>query len=125
MPISRGEAYVQTLLRLTLLCWIQATAGIAHANLTQLPGDLACLTNVGATNECTASVQGMADAGGGLVVSPDGKNVYALATKSNPDAGSLLIFDRDTSSGAIQQKAGTAGCIIDREILMPHAPQHN
>ena len=104
-----------TFMRLTLLCWILATAGAAQANLTQLPGDFACLTNVGATNECTASVQGMADTGGGLVVSPDGKNVYAIATKNNPDSGSLLIFDRDTSSGAIQQKAGTAGCIIDRE----------
>ena len=104
-----------TFLRLTLLCWMLATTGAAYANLTQLPGDFACLTNVGATNECTASVQGMADTGGGLVVSPDGKNVYALATKNNPNAGSLLIFDRDTSSGAIQQKAGTAGCIIDRE----------
>ena len=115
MPVLRGEVSVQTCLRLTLLCWMLAAAGAANANLTQLPGDLACLTNVGATNECTASVQGMADTGGGLVVSPDGKNVYAIATKNNPDAGSLLIFDRDTSSGAIQQKAGTAGCIIDRE----------
>ena len=116
MPVLRGEVSVQTFLRLTLLCWMLAAAGAANANLTQLPGDFACLTNVGATNECTASVQGMADTGGGLVVSPDGKNVYAIATKNNPDdAGSLLIFDRDTSSGAIQQKAGTAGCIIDRE----------
>lgn len=115
MPVLRGEAYVQAFLRLTLLCWMLVSAGAAYANLTQLPGDFACLTNVGATNECTASVQGMADTGGGLVVSPDGKNVYAIATKHNPNAGSLLIFDRDTSSGAIQQKAGTAGCIIDRE----------
>lgn len=85
---------------------------LALANLTQLPGAEACLTNSDASNDCTATVRGMAS-DRGLVVSPDGENVYALTTAS--DSGGLLIFDRDPNSGAIQQKSGTAGCIVDRE----------
>lgn len=85
---------------------------LALANLTQLPGAEACITNIDASNDCTATVRGMAS-DRGLVVSPDGKNVYALTTAS--DSGGLLIFDRDPNSGAIQQKSGTAGCIVDRE----------
>ncbi|MGH2963923.1 MAG: lactonase family protein [Solirubrobacterales bacterium] len=45
-----------------------------------------------------------------LAVSPDGKNVYvASAPAGSP--GAVLTLNRDTSTGAITQPAGTAGCI--------------
>ncbi len=43
----------------------------------------------------------------GVVVSPDGKSVYA--TSASSDAVVRLV--RDTTTGAISQPAGTAGCI--------------
>ncbi|HKP90497.1 MAG TPA: beta-propeller fold lactonase family protein [Thermoleophilaceae bacterium] len=45
----------------------------------------------------------------GLSVSPDGKSVYAVAQKSN----AVVRFNRDTTTGAITQPAGAAGCISE------------
>jgi Uncharacterized conserved protein len=41
----------------------------------------------------------------GIAISPDGRNVYALADDS------IAIFDRDPSTGDLTQPAGAAGCI--------------
>lgn len=61
-------------------------------------GNAACSTGIGLDN-------------GGAVkspaVSPDGKNLYVPASGT----GAIAIFDRDTASGAIEQKAGLAGCV--------------
>jgi DNA-binding beta-propeller fold protein YncE len=46
-----------------------------------------------------------------ILVSPDGRNVYATGLFS----GSVVTFDRDRASGALTQKTGAAGCIsIDK-----------
>ena len=42
----------------------------------------------------------------GVAVSPDGKSVYGTSSDS-----SVLTFDRDTNTGALAQKPGTAGCV--------------
>lgn len=42
-----------------------------------------------------------------VVVSPDGHNVYVGAFKGN----SLAVFTRDPATGALDQPAGTSGCI--------------
>jgi len=44
-----------------------------------------------------------------LAVSPDGKNVY-VASAAGDSPGGVLVLNRDTSTGAITQAAGTAGC---------------
>jgi DNA-binding beta-propeller fold protein YncE len=44
-----------------------------------------------------------------VVVSSDGRNVYTTSHA----ADAIAIFDRDPSTGALAQKAGTAGCISD------------
>jgi len=44
-----------------------------------------------------------------VVVSPDGKNVYAGAFFGN----SVASFDRDATTGGLTQLAGTAGCIAE------------
>jgi len=73
--------------------------------LTQKPAPNACLT--------AASIQppdcGVAKAityPTGVAVSADGKSVYMSAQEHG-----LALFDRDTSTGYLTQKAGTAGCI--------------
>ena len=44
----------------------------------------------------------------GLVVSPDGANLYATAFVS----GALDAFDRQPSTGALMQKPGQLGCVV-------------
>ena len=49
-----------------------------------------------------------------VVVSPDGKSVYATSFGNLPGhVSAILIFDRDPSTGALTLKPGTAGCVSD------------
>jgi DNA-binding beta-propeller fold protein YncE len=57
------------------------------------------------TGVCTA-VRGMYEASG-VVVSPDGNNVY-VATSDGP--GGIVTFARNTSTGALTQLNGAEGC---------------
>jgi DNA-binding beta-propeller fold protein YncE len=47
-----------------------------------------------------------------VVVSSDGKSVYVTSLRPN----SLAIFDRNRATGALTQKAGSAGCIADGPV---------
>lgn len=76
--------------------------------LTQKAGTAACVSSDGAmVGTCTAGVE--MTGVGGIVISPDDNNLYAAA--DNDDA--VLVFDRDSITGEITQKPGTAGCISD------------
>jgi hypothetical protein len=72
-------------------------------NLTQKPGAAGCINETGAGG-CTDG-RGLLNAIH-LVVSPDGKSVYVIGL----DDSSIAVFDRDTGTGALTQKAGLAGC---------------
>ncbi len=83
--------------------------------LTQLPGTAGCFTHDGSSedgaNTCSPA-RGMAETES-ATVSPDGKNVYV---GSYPNSGASLtegfaVFARNTSTGALTQLAGTAGCL--------------
>jgi DNA-binding beta-propeller fold protein YncE len=43
----------------------------------------------------------------GLAISPDGANLYTAAYKSN----AIVVFNRNTSTGAVIQKSGRKGCV--------------
>jgi DNA-binding beta-propeller fold protein YncE len=43
----------------------------------------------------------------GVAVSPDNRNVYVAAYRSD----AVAIFDRDPRSGSLEQKSGRAGCV--------------
>jgi DNA-binding beta-propeller fold protein YncE len=43
-----------------------------------------------------------------VAISPDGKDVYVAGSGAE---GGIAIFDRDTETGALEQKLGTAGCV--------------
>ena len=49
-----------------------------------------------------------------VAVSPDGANVYvaSIASFSGVSDG-VLVFDRNPSTGALTQKAGTSGCVTE------------
>jgi DNA-binding beta-propeller fold protein YncE len=72
--------------------------------LTQKPGVAGCVAKDESSGcEQVRSVGAVE----GVVVSPDGKNVYVAARGS----GAVAIFDRDSSTGALTQKPGIDGCI--------------
>lgn len=75
--------------------------------LTQMPAPDGCWVNV-ANPSCSIGV-GLDDSGAvkSPAVSPDGKNVYVPAS----GAGGVAVFDRNTTTGAIDQKAAQAGCV--------------
>ncbi len=80
----------------------------ATGELTQKPGLDGCISQSGSGGACrTGHGMGRVDR---VIVSGDGLNVYAAGS----DGGnSVIAFDRDPSTGEIEQKPGTAGCLSD------------
>jgi DNA-binding beta-propeller fold protein YncE len=74
--------------------------------LLTLPATKAGCINENGSDEC-ADGHGL-DALRSIAVSPDDKNVYVA---SSGPGGGLEIFDRDTTTGELTQKAGAAGCL--------------
>jgi DNA-binding beta-propeller fold protein YncE len=72
--------------------------------LTQAPGPAGCISQ-GGTEGCTSgrTLRALLS----VVVSPDGRHVYAAAT------GSLANLDRDRASGTLTQPAGPEGCVSE------------
>ena len=81
----------------------------ATGTLNQLFGTDGCVTDTGTAGVCEngRSMNGMWS----VAVSPDGRNVYGVAS----DAG-LSVLDRNPASGALNQKAGTAGCYHETAV---------
>ncbi len=76
----------------------------ANGRLNQKPGPAGCISE-GAEGGC---LDGVALAGADSVtVSPDGANVYVASFGSH----SVVILDRDPTTGTLTQRPGTAGCI--------------
>jgi len=74
--------------------------------LTQAGGASGCITNAATTGCTTGRALGGADV---VSVTADGRNVYVGAF----NGGAVAVFTRDTSSGALTQPSGTAGCIAN------------
>ena len=75
--------------------------------LTQKPGTDGCISETGTGGACT---DGVALNGASSVAgSPDGKSAYV----ASPADDAIAVFDRDPSTGALTQKAGTDGCISE------------
>ena len=74
--------------------------------LTQPAGTAGCISDDG-SGPCTdgRALNGAAS----VAVSPDGKSVYAASVNND----SVVRFNRNTTTGAIIQPAGTAGCISE------------
>ncbi len=81
--------------------------------LEQLPGVNNCITSAstGLTGCQTEKALGLERAIG-VVVSPDGKDVYVAAGATNGE-GAIVAFERAPSTGALTQLPGTAGCISE------------
>jgi DNA-binding beta-propeller fold protein YncE len=108
--VERGERGRRTsLARRRLGPWCVA-AGLlawpasAAPPLVQLPGTAGCVSDTGTAGACADGVS--IDYPVGVVVSPDGRNVYVASFSDD----AVLVFDRNVSTGVLTQKAGTAGC---------------
>ena len=77
--------------------------------LAQLPGTGGCLIFLRAAG---CSFGRALQSPEGLVVSPDGRNVYAAAFSSD----AIAVLDRGKTSGAVAQKPGKAGCLAPRSL---------
>jgi DNA-binding beta-propeller fold protein YncE len=76
--------------------------------ITQLAGTAGCISEDG-SGSCA---DGHGINGGSVAVSPDGRSVY-LAGGTTLQNGSVVSLERNTSTGAITEPAGTAGCISE------------
>ena len=82
----------------------------ANGEISQKVGGAGCIVNAPSADVTDCDNTGRAIQGPGrLAISPDGKNVY-LVTES---AAAVAIFNRDAVTGALTQKAGAAGCIVN------------
>jgi hypothetical protein len=54
-----------------------------------------------------------------IAIPPDGKTLYVASDGSAPSGtgDGIAIFDRNTATGALSQKTGTAGCVVDDNTL--------
>lgn len=75
-------------------------------SLTQSPGHTGCLAQSPGAPRCTA-VRALRDPRA-VAVSTDGASVYVASAQSD----ALAVFERDRATGALEQPAGPAGCVI-------------
>jgi DNA-binding beta-propeller fold protein YncE len=80
---------------------------VATGALTQKSGAAGCVSETGTEGACADGVALITAAS--VAVSPDGRNVYVSSLNSD----AVAVFDRDAATGALAQKAGTAGCISE------------
>ena len=91
-----------------VLLLITAAALAATGDLTQPPGAAGCVSEDG-TGPCA---DGHAlDDPISVAVSPDGKSVYVASFPYSSNA--VVRLNRNTTTGAITQPAGAAGCVSE------------
>ncbi len=90
-----------------------APKDIKLGSLVQLPGSQGCLAD-GASKDSVRCGHARALMGPGpfmgsraIAVSPDGRDVYVAAAKSD----SIAVFHRNRATGALKQAKGKAGCV--------------
>jgi len=91
---------------------VQPPVETGAGSLEQLPGRLGCLAQGKASIKLCGRARVLKGAGPGVgsravAVSPDGRNVYVAAAKSN----AIAVFVRDRKTGALTQPRGKAGCV--------------
>lgn len=98
--------------RVPLLLTLAALVASAAPTASAATGDLtfaSCQSNAAiADQSCTVNT-GVLNTVVGLQVSPDGKSAYALGQVSN----TLVVFDRNATTGALTMKTGADGCFAN------------
>ena len=83
--------------------------------IAQLPGRAGCITEDGSSDQgggtCTSGRGISSPDGQPPTFTRDGRFVYYASQGNSTFKGAVDVFARDTSSGALTQLAGTAGCV--------------
>src|SRR5438874_511 len=112
MGLARSRTLGLTCVMATAAAFGGASAASAASPpglLAQLSGTAGCIVNA-PTPVATCDNTGKALSGPTAVaVSADGESAYVASASSS----AVAVFDRDTTTGALTQKAGAAGCIVD------------
>ena len=103
--LARRQVVALSLAGLVLLL-VTAAALAVTGDLTQPAGTAGCVSETGA-GTC-ADGHGL-DGAYSVAVSPDGKSVYVASNLSD----AVVRLTRNTTTGAIAQPAGTAGCVSE------------
>ena len=103
--LARREVIALLLAGLVLLL-VTAGALAVTGDLTQPAGNAGCISETGA-GPC-ANGHGL-NSPNEVAVSPDGKSVYVASESSD----AVARFNRNTTTGAIVQPAGIAGCVSE------------
>ena len=82
--------------------------------LVQLRGSAGCVADRSHVKSTCARARGLRgpapfQGSNGIAVSPDGRNVYVAASRSD----AVAVFRRSASTGLLRQLRGTQGCIAD------------
>jgi len=77
--------------------------------VTQLQAPDECVSST-ASSECATDTAVGLEKAIGVVVSPDGRDVYVAAGGTEP-GGAIVAFERNSETGALTQLAGKEGCI--------------
>jgi DNA-binding beta-propeller fold protein YncE len=99
------DVYVTSLLSNSVTSFTRSNQSV----LTQKPGTTGCLVDLVAVG-CSHGES--LSAPEGVAVAPDGASVYAAAFET----GAIAVLDRNSSSGAVVQKAGNAGCVARQSV---------
>ncbi len=98
-----------------LLIFGALACAILVPNASAATGDLAFQSRQSnatvAGQPCTVPA-GLLQQVSNITISPDGKNAYGVALLSD----ALVVFDRNTTSGALTIKSGSAGCFVNSII---------
>lgn len=100
----RGTVYVSSFTSNSVTSFAAASGA-----LTQLPGTSACLVYLRAVG---CSFGRAMDAPEGVVVAPDGRNVYAASILSN----TIDVLARNPKTGAVAQIPGRYGCLAPKSL---------
>jgi DNA-binding beta-propeller fold protein YncE len=108
-PARRPAGRQVAVLSLTGLAVLLVTTAAlaATGDLTQSAGTAGCVSQSGGGG--CVNGHGLNDGPADVAVSPDGKSVYVASTNSH----SLVRLNRNTTTGALTQPAGTAGCVSE------------
>jgi DNA-binding beta-propeller fold protein YncE len=99
-----GDVYATSLFSNSLTAFEPTATGVA-----QLPGTQGCVIYL---RSAGCSFGRALVAPEGLVVSPDGRNVYAAVFKT----GAIAVLNRTRKTGRLFQKPGKAGCLASRRM---------
>ncbi len=98
-----------------LLIFGALASAIFVPNASAATGDLtfqSCQSNATVTGQSCTVQAGLLQQVSNITISPDGKSAYGVALLSD----ALVVFDRNTTSGALTIKSGSAGCFVNTTI---------